>query len=343
MWDRCPPAQLMPASSLGKSTLVVAKGNSGLSAKEESSDGEALPNCCAGKRWLRRPQDFTGGVSDFSEMRYGRRPTDGEAVLANPLWLNGTGIKVSQATAGRNVLASDAWLPERDVTVEPCADTLDCSGGVRSSLTTTDGGERGGVVVEPLGSHDRHAGDVASAGCLVDTRSTRGAVSCVLSATSAGQCLRHLAAVVAMAEAAARLGDAVARRGSETLPLTARSAVTAAAAAGSPGPVATSSRLLNPACVLGENRKSKLAGTFRVAGRREAYQNQLGEEGSGHVSCDRHPVRLVSSPSCCLVSGLDDASRSEGVQVPTSCSGVERVNERALISSDRELLFSSSA
>ena len=55
------------------------------------------------------------------------------------------------------------------------------------------------------------------------------------------------------------------------------------------------------------------------------------------------PVRLVSSPSCCLVSGLDDASRSEGVQVPTSYSVVERVNERALVSSDRELLFSSSA
>ena len=146
-----------------------------------------------------------------------------------------------------------------------------------------------------------------------------------------------------MAEAAARFGDAVARRGSETLLLTARSAVTAAAAAGSPGPVATSSRLLNPACVLGESRKSKLAGTFRVAGRREAYQNQLGEEGGGHVSCDRPPVRLVSSPSYCWVSGVDDASRSEGVQVPTSYSVVERVNERALVSSNRELLFSSSA
>ena len=91
----------------------------------------------AGKRRLRRPQGFAGGVSDLCEMRYGRRPTDGEAVLASPLWLNRTGNKAAQATARRNVLASDAWLPERNVTVEPWADTLDYQGGVRSSLTTT--------------------------------------------------------------------------------------------------------------------------------------------------------------------------------------------------------------
>ena len=135
--------------------------------------------------------------------------------------------------------------------------------------------------MEPLGSHDRHAGGVASAGCLVDTRSTRGAVSCVLSATSAVQCLRHSAAVVAMAEAAARLGDAARPKRQRDSSFYCEIGRNRSGSGWLTAPGGKkSNRLLNPACVLGENRKSKLAGAFRVAGRREAYQNQLGEEGS---------------------------------------------------------------